>query len=433
MSSSERVQLYQRKLYLKAKQEKDFRFYVLYDKIFLPYVLEEAWKRVKANGGGAGVDGVTIEGIEESGVEEFLKTISEELRRQTYQPSAVKRVWIPKANGEQRPLGIPTVRDRVAQMACTIVIEPILEAEFEDHSYGFRPKRSLQEAVTKIKEYLKTNKTEVYDADLSNYFDTIPHEKLKIALRERIKDQRVIKLVNKWLKAPVYDDGQYKGGKKNNIGVPQGGVISPLLSNLYLHLLDRIVNSPTSIFKKLGTVMIRYADDFVLMGKTLKEAIINKLKDLLGRMGLRLNEEKSKRINAKETPFNFLGFEFRYDKSFKNPQGSKFWNVKPSEKSNKKIRDKIREVLRENGHSKPQVLVEQLNAKIAGWLNNYDIPGISYCYTAKRKLNGYMRTSLTRYFSRKSQRKSRLYRKQAFELLVEKFSLIDPIKYSPTT
>ncbi len=228
MSRTERVQLIQRKLYLKAKQEKGYRFYVLYDKIFLPYVLEEAWERVKANGGSAGIDGRTIEMIEAAGSKDLLKELSEELRRQTYQPSAVKRMWIPKSNGDKRPLGIPTVKDRVAQMACLIVIEPIFEADFEESSYGFRPKRGAQDAVTKIKEYLKSGRTEVYDADLSKYFDTIPHEKLMIALKERIVDQRVLKLINKWLKAPVNEDGQFKGGKKNKVGTPQGGVISPL-------------------------------------------------------------------------------------------------------------------------------------------------------------------------------------------------------------
>jgi RNA-directed DNA polymerase len=433
MSSAERVQLYQRKLYLKAKQEKNFRFYVLYDKIFLHYVLQEAWERVKSNGGSAGVDGITIEMIEAEGVEKFLNIISEELRQQTYQPWAVKRVWIPKANGGQRPLGIPTIKDRVAQMACLLVIEPIFEAEFEEHSYGFRPKRSARDAIVKIKEHLKEGKIEVYDADLSKYFDTIPHDKLMIVLNERIKDRRVLKLINKWLKAPVYDDGQYTGGKKNKVGTPQGGVISPLLSNLYLHLLDRIVNSTTSIFKKLGIDMVRYADDFVLMGKALKAVALNKLKELLERMGLKLNEEKSKQIRAKETPFNFLGFIFRYDKSFKNPQGAKFWNVKPNEKSNKKIREKISEALKKMGHCKPEAMVEKLNSTVRGWLNYFEIKGVSYPYIAKRKLNGYMRASLTRYFNRKSQRKSRLYRKNAFEILVEKYGLIDPIKYCPST
>lgn len=432
MSSAERVQLYQRKLYLKAKQEKEYKFYILYDKIFLHYILAESWKRVKANGGSAGVDGQTFEVIEAGGVEKFLKTLSEELRQQNYQPSAVKRVWIPKSNGEKRPLGIPTIKDRVAQMACKLVIEPIFEADFEDSSYGFRPKRSAHGAVAKIKEHLKAGKTEVYDADLSKYFDTIPHDKLMIALRERIADRRVLSLIEKWLKAPVSEDGQFSGGKKNKEGTPQGGVISPLLSNLYLHLLDRIVNSSKSIFKEAGIVMVRYADDFVLMGKTLGGAALAKLKDLLGRMGLTINEKKSRQLNARETPFNFLGFVFRFDQSHKDPQGPKFWNVKPNEKSNKKIREKIGEALKKMGHYKPQDMVGELNAILRGWLNYFDVKGVSYPFVAKRALNHYLRHRLWRYFNRKSQRKSRLYRKQAFEILVSKFRLIDPIKFSAT-
>lgn len=433
MSSLERVQEYQRKLYLKAKQDKNFRFYVLYDKIFLHYILAEAWKQVKANGGAAGVDGVTISQIEREGVEKFLAELSEELRQQTYRPSAVKRVWIPKDNGGERALAIPTVKDRVAQAACTMAIEPIFEADFEECSYGFRPNRSTKDAVTRIKELLKEGKTAVYDADLSKYFDTIPHEKLMVALKERIVDKRVLKLIEKWLKAPVYEDGNFTGGKRNKVGTPQGGVISPLLSNVYLHLLDRIINSATSQFRKAGIMLVRYADDFVLMGRDLPKASLAGLKNLLDRMGLTLNEEKSKLTNARTTPFNFLGFVFRYDRSFKNPMGAKFWNVKPSDKSQKKIRRNLGMALKQMGHYKPKDLVSELNAKIRGWLDSYDIPGVSYPYTAKLKLNFYLRTRLSRYFNRKSQRKSRLYRQQAFELLVNKFGLIDPLTYRPTT
>ncbi len=430
MSSAERVQLYQRKLYQKAKQEKNYRFYVLYDKIFLDYVLKESWKRVKENAGCPGVDGITFKMIEGGeGVEKFLKTLQEELRTQSYTPSAVKREWIPKANGQKRPLGIPTIKDRVAQMACKLVIEPIFEADFEECSYGFRPKLSAHDAIKRIKEELKSGKTEVYDADLSAYFDTIPHEKLKVAIRERIADERVLKLIHKWLKAPVYEDGQYKGGKHNTVGVPQGGVISPLLSNLFLNLLDRIVTSVKSIFSKNRVVMIRYADDFVLMGKSLKEEIVIKLKELLTRMGLSLNEQKSRQVKATETPFNFLGFVFRYDRSFTNAGKSNFWNVKPSDRSNQKMRETLRVALKHMGHYKPGVLVGELNDILRGWLNYFDITGVSYSYVAKKQLSDYLRMRLGRYFNRKSQRKSRLYRTQAFELLVQRYGLIDPRKF----
>ncbi len=429
MSSAERVQMYQRKLYLKTKQEKDFRFYVLYDKIFLRFTLEESWKRVKANGGSAGVDGVTFAAIESAGVEKFLITLSEELRQQTCRASAVKRVMIPKSDGGKRPLGIPTIKDRVAQQACVLVIRPIFEADFEDCSYGYRPKRSAHDAIAKIKEHLKNGNTEVYDADLSKYFDTIPHEKLKVALQERIVDKRVLRLIDKWLKAPVYEDGQYKGGKKNKEGVPQGGVISPVLSNLYLHLLDRIVSCSKALFRKMGVVMVRYADDFVLMARSLGTTPIEKLKELLSRMGLTLNEQKSKQVRATEEPFHFLGFVFRYDLNPKMLTGRRFWNVKPSERSNKRIREKIDLTLKQMSHYKPETLVSELNAILRGWLHYFDIKGVSYPYVAKSKLNFYLRTRLRKYFNRKSQRKSRLYRKQAFELLVSKFGLIDPLHY----
>jgi group II intron reverse transcriptase/maturase len=339
---AERVSILQEKLYQKAKQERGYVFYVLYDKMFIPYMLREAWKSVKSNDGAPGVDGITLEKVAEYGVDVYLKELGEELRRQTYKPQAVKRVMIPKANGGQRPLGIPTVRDRIAQTVCKMILEPIFEADFEDSSYGFRPNRSSKDAITAIKENLKQGKAEVYDADLSKYFDTIPHDKLHIALKQRIADPRMLKLITKWLKVSVYEDGQYKSGKGNNIGTPQGGVISPLLANIYLHLLDRIVNNPTSLFWKHGIRMVRYADDFVLMGTTLPDEITERLKSLLNRMGLTINETKTRQIDARKESFNFLGFTIRYDNDIKG-RNTKYWNIMPSKKSEQKIRDKVRE------------------------------------------------------------------------------------------
>lgn len=264
---AERLSELQEKLYQKAKQERGYKFYVLYDKMFVPYILREAWKHVKANDGAPGVDGITVAEVEKYGIELYLKELGEELRKQTYQPQAVKRVMISKASGGQRPLGIPTVRDRIAQTACKMILEPIFEADFEESSYGFRPNRSSKDAMAAIKEHLKQGKTEVYDADLSKYFDTIPHDKLQIALKQRIADPRILKLINKWLKVSVYEDGQYKSGKGNRTGTPQGGVISPLLANIYFHLIDKIVNTTQSLFGQYGIGIVRYADDFVLMGK----------------------------------------------------------------------------------------------------------------------------------------------------------------------
>lgn len=425
---AERVSILQEKLYQKAKQERGYKFYVLYDKMFIPYMLREAWKSVKSNDGSPGVDGMTIEKVEEYGVDNYLKELGEELRRQTYQPQAVKRVMIAKANGGKRPLGIPTVRDRIAQTVCKMILEPIFEADFEDSSYGFRAGRSSKDAITAIKEHLKEGKAEVYDADLSKYFDTIPHDKLQIALKQRVADPRILKLINKWLKVSVYEDGQYKSGKDNHEGTPQGGVISPLLANIYFHLLDRIVNSSQSLFSRHRVQIVRYADDFVLMGRKLPEEVIEKLKSLLHRMGLSLNESKTRKIDARRESFNFLGFTIRYDKDIKG-RNMRYWNIVPGKKSEQRIRDKVKEYLSTHGHCKAQDVADGLNLMIRGWLNYFSIPGVSYPAMSKRRLRGYLCTRLYRYYNRKSQRKSRLYRQKAFEVLVSKFGLIDPTTY----
>jgi RNA-directed DNA polymerase len=425
---AERVSILQEKLYQKAKQERGYKFYVLYDKMFIPYMLREAWKRVKSNDGSPGVDGITIEKVEQYGADNYLKELGEELRKQTYQPQAVKRVMIDKASGGKRPLGIPTVRDRIAQTVCKMILEPIFEADFEDSSYGFRPGRSSKDAITAIKEHLKEGKAEVYDADLSKYFDTIPHDKLQIALRQRVTDPRILKLINKWLKVSVYEDGQYKSGKDNHSGTPQGGVISPLLANIYFHLLDRIVNNAQSLFCKYGVRIVRYADDFVLMGKELPEEVIDKLKSLLHRMGLSLNEGKTRKIDARKDSFNFLGFAIRYDKDIKG-RDIRYWNIIPSKKSEQKVRDKVKEYLSTHGHFKAEDVASGLNSIIRGWLNYFTVPGVSYPAMSKRQLRAYLSTRLYRYYNRKSQRKSRLFGQKAFEILVTNYGLLDPMKY----
>jgi len=426
---AERVFNLQEKLYQKAKQEREYKFYVLYDKMFIAYMLREAWKRVKANGGAPGVDGNTIADIEQSGVESYLKELGEELRKQTYRPEAVKRVMIPKANGGERPLGIPTVRDRIAQTVCKMILEPIFEADFEESSHGFRPGRSSKDAMKEVKENLKEGRTAVYDADLSKYFDTISHEKLQIALKERIADPRMLKLINKWLKAPVKEKGQYTGGKGNKIGTPQGGVISPLLANIYLHLLDRIVNDPRSLFGIEGIKIVRYADDFVLMGKTLSERSLDKLKTLIGRMGLAFNEAKTRKIDARKESFNFLGFTICYYNDLKG-RNTKYWNIKPSKKSEQKIREKIKSYLKTHGHCKAQDVADDLNTMIRGWMNYFEIKGISYPAMSKRGLRFYLFERLNKYYKRKSQRRCRLYGQNAFEVLIAKYGLIDPTKYA---
>lgn len=428
MSGAERVGMLQEKLYCKAKQERSYKFYVLYDKMFIPYMLQVAYDKVKANDGSPGIDGQDFASIEAYGRQKFLDELGEDLRKRTYKPQAVKRVWIEKANGGKRPLGIPTIRDRVAQTVCKMIIEPIFEADFEDSSFGFRPERSSKDAMKFIKENLQEGKTEVFDADLESYFDTIPHDKLMKVLQMRIADQRIIHLMELWLKSPTYEDGQFKGGKKQKVGTPQGGVISPLLANIYMHLVDRIVNNITGLFYKQGIKMVRYADDFVLMGKRITEEAIEKVRSILERMGLKLNEQKTRQIQAKHTSFNFLGFTIRYDVDILG-RNKRYWNIIPSNKSENKIREKIKVFLKQSGHCNPLTVSNGLNSILRGWLNYFDIPKISYPSMSKRAIRYYLVESLHRYYNRKSQRRSRLYGTRAFDLLVSKYGLIDPIKF----
>ena len=428
MSAAERVSMLQEKLYCKAKQERSYKFYILYDKMFIPYLLQAAYDKVRANGGSPGIDGQDFAAIEEYGRQKFLDELGEDLRKRTYKPQAVKRVWIEKANGGKRPLGIPTIRDRVAQTVCKMIIEPIFEADFEDNSFGFRPNRSSKDAMKFIKENLQEGKTEIFDADLESYFDTIPHDKLMKVLQTRITDQRIIHLIELWLKSPTYEDGQFKGGKKQKVGTPQGGVISPLLANIYMHLVDRIVNNITGLFYKQGIKMVRYADDFVLMGKRITEEAIEKLRSILERMGLKLNEQKTRRVQAMDTAFHFLGFIIRYDVDV-HGRNKHYWNIIPSNKSENKIREKIGEFLKQSGHCNPLTVSKGLNTILRGWLNYFDIPKTSYPSMSKRAIRYYLVESLHRYYNRKSQRRSRLFGTRAFELLVSKYGLIDPMKF----
>ncbi len=428
LPDSQRLQMLQEKLYQKSKEEKQYKFYVLYDKVFIPYVLREAWRMVRAKDSAPGVDNQTVADVENYGVEKYLQELSEELRKQTYTPQAIKRIYIPKANGKQRPIGIGCVRDRIAQMVCKLIIEPIFEADFADNSHGFRPERSSKGAIKEIKEHLKEGRTEVYDADLSSYFDTIPHNKLYVVLKQRIVDPRLMKLIDKFLKVPIQDTDGLNGGKGNKMGVPQGGILSPLLANIYMNLVDKAVNRTKGIFEQNGIKIVRYADDFVLVAKKLEKQAIDYLQSMLERMELRINEEKTKAINAEEQSFNFLGFTFRYDKDLYT-QGKRYWNIIPSDKAINKIVERIREILHSSLHFSPTKLVQALNEVLRGWLNYFDIKGISYAACAKRKLRYYLNTALYRYYNRKSQRKSSMYGQHAFEILVTKYGLIDPTKY----
>jgi RNA-directed DNA polymerase len=408
----ESVSLLRRKLYLKAKQEQQFRFYTLYDRIYRKDVLRVAWEQVHANGGAPGPDGVTIDQIvcSEGGPELLVETLHGELCNKTYRPGAVRRVYIPKPDGRQRPLGIPNVRDRVVQMATFLVLEPIFEADFEDSSFGFRPGRSAHDALDVIRERIKAGHVEVYDADLSSYFDTIPHDKLMAALRVRIVDSSVLKLIRMWLQAVVVEqDG--KGGTRGSrpkAGTPQGGVISPLLANAYLHWFDRAFRLDRHGFaRKASAMLVRYADDLVVLARCRSDELVRWLEWLLeSRLGLAINRDKTRMVNLKEKGgrVDFLGFTFRYDRDL-HGRAHRYLNVSPSRKALAKEREKLRGLTSKSWCFLPiPALIQRLNRHLRGWAAYFSF---GYPRVAFRELNRYVRTRLASHLKRRSQRRFR--------------------------
>ena len=377
LTTPENIRTLQRKLYRKAKQEPACRFHSLYDKVYRADILGHAFALVRANKGSAGMDGITFEAIgEREGVTAFIAELGEALRNKTYQPGPVKRVMIPKGDGSSRPLGIPTIRDRVAQMAAKLVIEPIFEADFCETSYGFRPKKSAHDAVDDVAHAMNTGYTEVIDADLSKYFDTIPHANLMAVVAERICDGAILHLIRMWLKAPVMEmgrDGKKRnigGGKGNCKGTPQGGVISPLLANLYLHILDRIWER-RDLRQRLGARIVRYADDIVILCRKGKsEQAMTVLRQILERLQLTLNEAKTKVVDTYAGKFDFLGFTAWMGKGRKT--GKHYPHVQPSKKAEQEIKDRITELTQRGRTIMPlEWVVNEVNAMLRGWVGYF--------------------------------------------------------------
>jgi RNA-directed DNA polymerase len=398
------------KLGQKAKRQKRFRFYSLYAHICRTDTLKAAWQAVRRNGGAPGVDEVSIEQIAASEESEaaFLAEWQRSLQERTYRTQAVRRVYIQKANGKLRPLGIPTVRDRVVQAAVLLILEPIFEADFEDCSYGFRPGRSAHQALRQIHQHLQEGLSAVYDADLAGYFDSIPHDKLIACVRMRIVDGSVIGLIRQWLNAPVVEPPQDKGlpprVKRNERGTPQGGVLSPLLANIYLHWFDRVFHLRDGPAQWAKAKLVRYADDFVVLARYISPRLQDFIESKLeGWLGLQINREKTRILDLRQAgqSLDFLGYTFRYDRDRLGGDW-RYWNLMPSRKALTRERAVLHEKI---GLSRchvplPELIVE-LNRHLRGWAKYYSL---GYPRKALRDMNAYLLSRLAQHLRRRSQR-----------------------------
>jgi RNA-directed DNA polymerase len=382
LTTPEKIRDLQIKLYRKAKNEPGFRFHQLYDKMYREDMLIHAYTLAKANDGAPGVDGESFEDIESEGMMEWLNGLGEELHDKTYKPQPVRRVMIPKPGGGERPLGIPTIRDRVAQTAAKLILEPIFEADLEPNAYGYRTNRSAQDAVEKVGELLHQGYTDIVDADLSKYFDTIPHSELMQCVARRIVDKHMLHLVKMWLKVPVEErdekgNKRLTGGKDNDRGTPQGGVISPMLANLYMNRMLKGWKQ-TGRAEQFRARIISYADDFVVLSRGKANEALEWTRGVLARLGLTLNEKKTSIRDARREQFDFLGYTF--GPHYSGRTGRKYIGRSPSKKSVNRIKEKVGDILRPQNVTPWNEVRDRLNQSLSGWKAYFSLGSTSKAY-----------------------------------------------------
>jgi group II intron reverse transcriptase/maturase len=397
LETPDKVRDLQQALAGRSKFGGDGRFYSLYDKVYRMDVLWEAWRRVKANRGASGVDGQDIEAVEAGGVDSFLSDLAEELRTKRYRPAPLRRVWIPKSDGKKRPLGIPTVKDRVAQQAVRLVMEPIFEVRFSKSSYGFRPERGCQQAILRTRQLLNWGLVHVIEADVVDCFGSIPHRGLMKAVARRIADKSILRIIHLWLTCGVLEQGRWS---PTSAGTPQGGVISPLLANIYLDALDRRWKR-RQMSSRAGhnAHLVRYADDLVILTDKGTEEPFRVLSAMLKKLGLALHPGKTRILDARQDDFDFLGFNLR---KMVHPRSGKWWTLlQPSHKAQLALQEKVRMLTSSHRSAKVGEVVREVNPVVRGWVNYFRIGNSSRVF---QKIRHFVGCRIRRYIRRRQNR-----------------------------
>jgi len=425
LSTPESVQKLQTALHDKAKEAPNFRFYALYDKVYRKDVLAFAYECCKANGGAAGVDGQTFEDIETYGKERWLDELAQELKNRTYQPLPVRRVYIPKPDGKQRPLGVPAIRDRVAEMAAVLVLEPIFEADLQPEQYAYRQDRSALDAVRHVHKLINTGHREIVDTDLSSYFDTLPHSDLRKSVARRVVDGAMLHLIKMWLEAPVQETDE-RGNKRRSTknqdegrGTPQGSPISPLLSNLYMR---RFVLGWKKLGheKRLTAYIVNYADDLVICCRSQAEEALATMRDMMLKLKLTVNETKTRVCKLPEEKFDFLGYTF--GRCYSTKTGRAYLGTTPSKKRVHRICAAISEATRRSQTQQSvEALVAALNRQIIGWANYFCLGPVSKAY---RAVEQHTRRRLRQWLCTKHKRQNSGTKQYPDEVLHDEFGLV---------